>query len=51
MRALAAAFIKRVGAYINPAADVEEKDIAYNALSITAGAFGGLAAALAAVLL
>ena len=49
MKTIAAAFIKRVGAYINPAADNEEKDSAYNALSMSA-ALGGLTA-LSAILL
>ena len=50
MRATAAAFIRRVGAYINPVADKIESDSAYNALSITA-TLGGLTAALSAILL
>ena len=50
MRATAAAFIKRVGAYINPVADKTESDSAYNALSVMA-TFGGLTAALSAILL
>ena len=49
-RAKAAAFIKRVGAYINPVADKSESDSAYNALSVTA-TLGGLTAALSAILL